>query len=61
MFDTFWKIEESLSGGLYFPLLGNYETKKAANRAMANLPKGGKYRVVKYRTGESQGPVRVED
>jgi len=45
---TFWKIEESVGGGMYITLPGSFTSKESAE---SKFPKGGRYRAMEYQAG----------
>lgn len=56
--DTFWKVEESAGGGMYFTHPGIYATEAAAKKEAARYAHA---RAVLYRTGGwNTGPVRAD-
>lgn len=58
--DTFWRIEEACSNGQYIILPGLFETREAAETAIAKERSNGGMRAALYRTGKWDGPERIE-
>lgn len=58
MTDFFWKVELSVSGGLYIVSEETYSTREAAEASITPALRDVS-RAVLYQTGKGQGPVRA--
>lgn len=60
MASTFWRVEEATGQGCYIVLPGLFETRGAAEQAIANERSNQGMRAALYRTGRWNGAERVE-
>jgi len=61
MNDYFYKVEEDCGNGTYIVLDRCFTTKRDAEAFIATLSANNRMRVVLYRTGFYDGPLRVEE